>query len=65
MLETAKKNSYIEKVSAQQINTMDNYIKVLVDQVRFMPPETQAAMLNAMPEAQREQIRKALAEAKK
>jgi len=65
MLETAKKNFYIEKVSAGQINTMDNYIKVLVDQVRFMPPETQAAMLNAIPEVQREQIRKALAEAKK
>jgi len=40
MLETAKSNLYIEKVSAEQLSTMDKYKAALTDQTKYMSQET-------------------------
>jgi hypothetical protein len=48
ILETAKANGYMVKVKAEEVNSMDAYLKILNDQMQNMPPEAREAMMKSM-----------------
>ena len=53
------------QVTKEQLTSMDAYNAALAARLVNLSPKAQEVMLNTMPEVQREQIRKAMAEAKK